>query len=121
MNGLTLAYLGDAYYELFVRKHFINLGYTNVGILHKMASKCTSGVSQAFAMVNLLETNFLTEDEIDAFKRGRNAHVTTKRKIDLKTYRIATGFEALIGYLSINHEKRCQEVIEKAIMMITTP
>ena len=79
MNGLTLAYLGDAYYELFVRKHFINLGYTNVGILHKMASKCTSGVSQAFAMVNLLETNFLTEDEIDAFKKRQ------KRPCDNKT------------------------------------
>lgn len=115
MNGLTYAYIGDAYYELFVRKYFIDKGYTNVGILHSYVSKCTSGVSQAKAIKEMLDNNFLTTEEIESFKHGRNAKVSSKRKVELQIYMQATGFEALIGYLSLVNEERCKEVIIEAI------
>ena len=71
MNGLTLAYLGDAYYELEVRKHLINKGFTKVKVLHNEAIKYTTGQAQAQIYETLLESDFLTEEEITIFKRGR--------------------------------------------------
>ncbi len=103
LNGLSLAYMGDAYYEIIIRKHFINLGFTKVNDLHKNVIKYTSGRSQAKFIHYFLENNILTEEELNIFKRGRNSHVNSSRKnLDLKDYLDATGFEALIGYLYLN-------------------
>lgn len=118
LNGQTLAYIGDAYYELLVRKHFVGLGYTNVGILHKFSSKCTSSVSQAEAIHYLINNSILTEQEILYYKRGRNANIKTKRKVDLATYQQATGFESLIGYLAINDEDRCLKIVNIVIKFL---
>ncbi len=103
LNGLSLAYIGDAYYELLIRNHFINEGYMKVNDLHKHVINYTSGLAQSKFIHYFLENNILTEEELNIFKRGRNSHVNSSRKnLDLKDYLDATGFEALIGYLYLN-------------------
>ncbi len=105
LNGLSLAYIGDAVYELIIRKHFINLGITKVKDLHQYVIRYTSGKAQAKFIYYFLEHCILTEDEMGIFKRGRNSHVHTSRKnIDIQEYLDATGFEALFGYLYLNNQ-----------------
>lgn len=106
LNGLSLAYIGDAIYELYVRQFVLNQGYCKVNDLHKQTIKYTSGISQANFMHKLLNSNILTEEEIQIFKRGRNSHVHTSRKnMDIQDYLDATGFEALIGYLYLTKKE----------------
>ncbi len=114
LNGLSLAYIGDAVYELIIRKYVINLGTTSVNNLHKKVIKFTSGISQSKAIHYFLNNNLLNEDEINIFKRGRNCHIHTKRKnMDLQDYLDATGFEALIGYLYLNNQiDRLNELVD---------
>lgn len=118
MNGLTLAYLGDALYEVSIRKHLINKGYTKVKILHNKAIKYTSAIAQAKIIDNFIENDYLTEEELTIFKRGRNNSSTGRKNVDAKTYTISTGFEAVIGYLSLNNEERLKELIDCAISII---
>ena len=114
LNGLSLAYIGDAYYELKVRTHFINLGYMKVNDLHKFVVKYTSGDAQAKFIHYFLEKSILKEEEILIFKRGRNSHVHTSRKnLELKDYLDATGFEAIFGYLYLKNEiNRIDELMD---------
>jgi len=118
LNGLTLAYIGDAYYELNVRMHLIDKKLTNVNDLHKQAIRFTSGVAQAKIMNFYIDTLAITEDEVDLFKRGRNASGPGRKNIDAKTYHEATGFEALIGYLYLNNKVRADELIKSGIRFI---
>lgn len=115
MNGLTLAYIGDALYELYIRKYLIDQGFTNVGILHKKAVKYTSGETQAKIVSYWLEANLLTEEEMSYFKRGRNHQVNKRKNLDAKTYNLATGFEAIIGGLYFKNENLAYNKIKEAI------
>lgn len=112
-NGLSLAYVGDAVYELYIRKYALSIGLTKVNALHKKVTEFTSGEAQCRFIRKLLEDNVLTEEEIGIYKRGRNSHVNSSRKnIDLATYLDATGFEALIGFLYLNGSiDRLEELI----------
>ncbi len=116
-NGLTLAYMGDAVYELYIREHVISLGYSKVNDLHKRVIKFTSGNAQALIMHYLLENNLLSEEEISVYKRGRNSHVHTKRvNMNIQDYLDATGFEALIGYLYLaGNTSRILEIVGIAL------
>ena len=110
-NGLSLAYIGDAVFEIYVRKHALSMGITKVNNLHKRVIEYTSGEAQAKIIKEFLNNNVLTEEEISIYKRGRNSHVNSNRKnIDLANYLDATGFEALIGYLYLteNFERLLQ-------------
>lgn len=113
-NGLTLAYVGDAIYEIYVRKHVLSLGITKVNELHKKVTCYTNAVAQAESIHYYLEKKLLTEEELSIFKRGRNSHIHTKRKnVDLANYLDSTGFEALLGYLCLkNNIIRLEELIE---------
>ena len=117
LNGLTLAYMGDAVYEIYIRSYVISLGYSKVNDLHKRVIKFTSGNAQASLMHYLLEIEFLTEEEINIFKRGRNSHVHTVRKnMNIQDYLDATGFEALIGYLYLQENiERKKEIVDLAV------
>jgi len=119
LNGLTLAYLGDAYFELAIRRHLIGQGYTKVNDLHTKAIKYTSATGQAMIMMTLLN-GFLSEEEISTYKRGRNATSTHKPKnADLDQYRQATGFETLLGFLcEENQIDRLSQIIQKSIEII---
>lgn len=99
-SPLTLAFLGDAVYELFIRANLTKDTNTSPNTLHKRAVKYVKAVAQCLAYDKI--EPILTEDEVRIFKRGRNSKVNTKAKnADLAEYKKATGFEALIGYLYI--------------------
>lgn len=115
MNGLTLAYIGDAYYELSIRMYLINQKMTNVNDLHKKAIRFTSGKAQAIIINHLMDENIISEQEIETFKRGRNNSGPGRKNIDAQTYHYATGFEALIGLLYLNNKTRADELIKIGI------
>ncbi len=118
-NGLTLAYIGDALFELSVRKHLLDMNLTKVNDLHKNAIRYTSAVAQANIASVLLE-DFFTDDEVSIYKRGRNQSSTHKPKnADVQTYNMATGFEAVIGYTYIMEDhKRLSEILNRAFKVI---
>jgi len=118
-NGLTLAYIGDAYYELKVREHLLNSKITKVNDLHQGAIKFTSAINQAKAVASLID-NFYNEEEVSVFKRGRNQNATHKPKnAGIQTYNRATGFEAVIGYLYLKGNiERVNELIKYAIKVL---
>lgn len=105
LNGTTLAYMGDAVMEQFVREHLIRNGQVKPNKLHVSATKFVSAKAQAGMVVQLLEDNFFTEEEVAVIKRGRNANQgTVPKNTDVQTYRHATSFEAIIGYLYLLNE-----------------
>ena len=97
-SPLTLAYIGDAIFELVVRTVLVERKNTQAEKLHKAATKIVKAETQALMIEALKED--LTEEELAVFKRGRNAKAMTRAKNDtMSEYRRATGFEALMGYL----------------------
>lgn len=115
LNGTTLAYIGDAVYEVMVRETLIKKGYQKVDNLHKEAIKYTSAIGQKDALDTIYD--MLTEYEVSIFKRGRNANTDRKaRNASLADYKKATGFEAVIGYLYLEKNfDRLYEILDKII------
>lgn len=114
-SPLSLAYIGDAVYDLFIRSFVIGKGNTSNNSLHKMSVKYVSAVAQA-KIANVIQSE-LTEDELNIFKRGKNAKPSSGAKnASAKEYHIATGFEALIGYLYLaGNEERIVELVKRGI------
>lgn len=97
-SPLVLAYIGDAVYEVLIRTRVINRGSMQVNKMHKKSASLVNAGTQANLIKALMEE--LTEDELAVYKRGRNAKsATTAKHAAMMDYRMATGFEALIGYL----------------------
>ncbi len=119
INTTALAYLGDAVYEVYIRKHVMETGQTNADVLHQCAVKYVRAQGQAKAIKKLIN-EFLTEEEVKFVKRARNHKYTSKAKnADPVTYKLATAFEALIGKYQLDGEKdRLEEVIAEAIRII---
>lgn len=103
LSGLTLAFIGDAVYELLIRRYILSKGEAKVAALHKEAVKFVNADYQADMAGMLLP--LLTEEETAVYKRGRNAHAghTPKNKSEA-CYHMSTGFEALIGYLYLKKD-----------------
>ncbi len=120
LNGTTLAYIGDSYYDLMIRHHLIDKGYTKARTLHKLATKYVAATAQAKIINQLIEKDILTDEEIDIVKRGRNAKVNHKKhNVDIITYKHGTSFESLIGYLYlIDHKNRLEEIIKFSIHLV---
>ena len=116
MNGLSLAYIGDAYYEIMVRDYLLNKGLTKVNELHKEAIKYTSGLSQAKFIDLFLENNILTKEEIEIYKKGRNSATSHRKNLSGAEYQKATGFEALIGFLYIEKNNNRLEELFRIII-----
>lgn len=113
LNGIALAYIGDAVYEVFVRDYLLSKGLTKPGELQRQAISYVSAKAQAALIRQMDEENFLTEEELVYFKRGRNAHSkTTAKNTDVVTYRISTGFEAVVGFLHLT--KKAERLTEFA-------
>ncbi len=99
LNGLALAYIGDAVYEVYVRRHLLAGGSVRPHELHRRAVRYVSARAQARVILALLDEGVLTEEEKDIVRRGRNAKSgTIPKNTDVQTYRHSTAFEALIGY-----------------------
>lgn len=113
INVLVLAYLGDTIYEDYIRKFLISLGINNVNELQKKSVNYVSAKSQSKFLTDMLNNNFLSEEEIDVFKRARNYKSSSHPKnCDIITYKFATGLEALIGYLELDNKRdRIDEIM----------
>lgn len=117
LNGLALAYVGDAAYELKVREHLLHSGQTRPNELHRKATQYVSAKAQSRLIHQMLEEAILNEEEETMFKRGRNAKShTTAKNADVATYRASTGFETLMGYLHMQGQHdRFNELVQWCI------
>ncbi|NLI92336.1 MAG: Mini-ribonuclease 3 [Peptococcaceae bacterium] len=112
VNILLLAYLGDAVYELWVRKHLLEQGIEKVEEMHKTAVHYVQAKNQAGLLRILMPE--LDETEKDVVMRGRNAKGHHPRNVDVVTYRHATAFEALVGYWYLTGKKtRMNEIFKR--------
>ena len=117
-SPLVLAYEGDAVYEIMIRTKVVNGGSVQVNKLHKKSADLVKAETQAKIVVGLLEE--LTEEEMAVYKRGRNAKSYTMAKnASMKDYRMATGFEALIGFLYLSEQNhRLVELVSHGLAKI---
>ena len=115
LNGLSLAFIGDAVYEVMVREHLLANGSLQVGKLHKMAVEMVRASFQA-DIFDFLEP-IISEEECSILHRGRNASATHIPKgANAIEYRKATGVEALFGWLYMEHKNdRIKELFEMII------
>ncbi|ATW27096.1 hypothetical protein DCMF_22165 [Candidatus Formimonas warabiya] len=114
LPSLTLAYIGDAVYELWVREHLVAQGCTKVHDLHRMAIKYVNAGTQSKLVAQL--DALLDEKEAQVLRRGRNAKSGRQPKhMEMIDYRRATGLEALVGYLYL--EKK-QERLEQIFSLL---
>lgn len=118
-SPLVLAYIGDGIYELIIRSMIVQKKNCAVQRLHKEATWYVKAASQAKMMDGLLPE--LNEEEERIYRRGRNAKShTAPKNADLKDYRKATGFEAVIGYLFLKDDlPRITYLVKKGIQQLT--
>lgn len=111
-SPLALAYIGDSVFDLLIKTYIVTNGNKQTNKYHKEVSALVKAKSQA-EYIDILMDN-LSEDEVDIYKRGRNATTHSKAKnATMSEYRKATGFEALIGYLYLNGNiQRLNEILE---------
>ena len=109
MSGLTLAFVGDGVWHALVRAWLVGTRKGTVQTLHREAVAHVRAGAQAAAVGLIQDT--LTEEEADILRRGRNAQGNAPKNVDVQTYRLATGFEALVGYLYLmGREDRLMEL-----------
>ena len=120
MNGIALAYMGDAIYEVYVRQHLLQKGITKPTKFHHLATHYVSAKAQAFLVDKMMNEDILNEKELEYYHRGRNAKSHTSAKnTSILTYRISTGFEALFGYLYLSGQKqRLDDLANWCIKMV---
>ena len=114
-SPLTLAYIGDAIYDLVIRTVVVERANQSANNLHKKTVRYVNARIQA-KMIEALESE-LTEDEVAVYHRGRNAKsYTSAKNASIIEYRKATGLEALCGYLYLTgQQERLLCLIHKAI------
>lgn len=114
-NGRTLAFLGDAAWSLVVRNALIEEGNTKGKDLQKKSIQYVSAKAQCKYYEALHEIAFFTETEEEWFRRGRNAKGgVVPTHTNPQTYRISTGFEAILGGLYLEKNwKRIEEIWDK--------
>lgn len=114
-NPLVLAFIGDAVYEHYVRLAVIHRIKGGLHLLHRASTRYARATAQAYVVKNL--ENFLTQEERDWIRKGRNqkGHSAPKNT-ETGDYRLATGFETLIGALALKQDsRRLEEVVAKAM------
>ena len=115
ISPLTWAYIGDAVYELYVRDYLIKNTNLKPHRLHIETIKYVKASAQDNILKRIEE--YLTEEEKDIVKRGRNTKThSAPKNADLTDYMYATAFEALIGYLYVTGQnKRLEEILKLCI------
>ena len=104
MSAAALAYLGDSVIELCVRQMLVEKGVSSAKNLNSTALLFVKAEAQADAMKIILP--ILSEEENGAYRRGRNiGHTNVPKSATVGQYRMATGMEALFGYLYLKGEK----------------
>ena len=117
-SPLTLAFVGDCVFDLIIRTILVGEGNRATEALHKHKSKIVKAGSQALMAEKLAD--FLTDEEADVYRRGRNAKsYSTAKNASVSDYRKATGFEALLGYLYLkDDEDRIIEIVKKGLEIL---
>jgi len=110
VSSNSLSFIGDAVYTLRVREHFIEQKCQSSKLLQKMCNTYNSAKGQTAAFRKLEALNFFNEEEMDAYKRGRNHITHIPKNGDLLTYSCASGLEAVCGYLYITDRERLDEM-----------
>lgn len=99
LSPLILAYIGDSVYDTCVRHYVISHFHGNINKVNRKKVNMVCAKAQSDIVMHFLETDFLSEKEMDILRRGRNAKsVSRSKNASVQDYRRATGFEALIGY-----------------------
>ena len=111
LNPLILAYVGDAYFHLYVRTNLLKYEQSHVRLLNDVSMLFVSATWQAKAYATFEAQ--LTEEEKSIFKRGKNTKSHAPRVASVHDYHISTGIEAVLGYLYLNKElTRLDELCE---------
>lgn len=120
MKSLALAYMGDTVHDLHVREHLLRKGTIRPQHLHQSAVRFVSAGAQAYVARKWMEEDTLGEKEIAVFRRGKNAKSgSIPKNTDVLTYRYATAFEAVLGYLYLaGAEERLVALVQEAITAI---
>lgn len=114
---ITMAYIGDAVFELMVRTYVATAGKRKIKDIHLDTVKLVKAKSQARLIKEIFDE--LSEEEHDIVRRGRNAKSTPSKNADVGDYRMSTGFEALFGYLYLKGEdKRLLYLFQKALTIL---
>ena len=119
LNPLQLAIIGDGAYEVFIRNSILAMDdQLSANKIHKKAILYVKAQSQA-KIIHELEDELL-EDESYIYKRGRNTKsATVPKNADVRDYRMATGFEALVGYLYlIGNKERLEFVLNSCVEIL---
>ena len=109
VSSNSLSFIGDAVYTLRVREFFIEQGYQGSKTLQKLCNLYNSAKGQMKVFERMKEEGFFREEELDAFKRGRNAISHIPRNGDKLSYQTASGLEAICGYLYLTDKQRLEE------------
>lgn len=114
-SPLTLAYIGDAVFEIIIRTLIVEKGQRAAQTLHKHTTRIVCASTQATIAEAVYDS--LTQKEQDVYRRGKNTKIHSSAKnASLSDYRKATGFEALCGYLFLNNDtKRITEIVKLGI------
>ncbi len=120
-SPLSLAFLGDAVFALFMREHVVRQGNMSAHKLHMKTVGLLSAPAQEKAILTLLEEGALSPEEEAVYRRGENTKTETHAKNASKiAYHRATGFECLIGWLYLKgEEKRIEELLTRSIVILT--
>lgn len=123
INTTALAFIGDAVYEVFIRNRVLYEYGQNADRLHREAVRYVKADAQAEIVRRLGEEGFFTDEEESLLRRARNRKTKSKaRGATPMDYKLATAFEALVGYLYLSgmHE-RAEAVMEKAAEIVESP
>ncbi|MCR5176454.1 MAG: ribonuclease III [Anaerovibrio sp.] len=118
LHPLVLAYIGDAYFHLFVRGRILSYEQSKVQVLHQFSAQIVSAVWQdkAYRAIEPM----LSEEEKAVYRRGRNAKSHAPRSASVAQYHSSTGFEALLGYLYLlERTDRLYELAEESFRVIS--
>jgi ribonuclease-3 family protein len=120
LNSLALAYMGDAIYETYVRRHLLYSGKVRPNQLHRTGTTYVSAKAQSQILFQMMDHKLLDEEELAVVMRGRNAKSgTVPKNTDVQTYHYSTAFEALMGYLYLTGKKeRLEELINRAFSYV---
>lgn len=120
LNSLALAYMGDAVYETYVRRHLLFSGRVRPHQLHREGTRYVSAKAQCQILFQMMDEGLLLEEEMAVVMRGRNAKSgTVPKNTDVQTYRYSTAFEALIGYLYLMGRKdRLEELVRQSFFYV---
>ncbi|MDR7240425.1 Mini-ribonuclease 3 [Neobacillus drentensis] len=120
LNSLALAYMGDAIYETYVRRHLLYSGKVRPNQLHRTGTTYVSAKAQSRILFHMIDDQLLDEEELAVVMRGRNAKSgTVPKNTDVQTYHYSTAFEALMGYLYLTGKiVRLEELIQRSFLYV---